>query len=41
MLVVNPPWQFGAEALAWQSQLEGLLGATGGSRMRWLVREDG
>jgi 23S rRNA (adenine2030-N6)-methyltransferase len=39
MLVVNPPWQFDAGIRAWQPQLEKLLGATGGSRLRWLVRE--
>lgn len=39
MLVVNPPWRFDTDARAWQSQLEGLLGASGGSRVLWLVRE--
>jgi 23S rRNA (adenine2030-N6)-methyltransferase len=39
MLVVNPPWQFDTDTRAWQTQLEGLLDAGGGSRVRWLVRE--
>lgn len=39
MLVVNPPWQFAQDAAAWQPALEKLLGATGGSRVHWVVRE--
>lgn len=39
MLVVNPPWRFDADAAAWQPALERLLGASGGSRVHWLVRE--
>jgi 23S rRNA (adenine2030-N6)-methyltransferase len=39
LLVVNPPWEFGQAAQAWQAQLALLLGAQGGSRVRWLVRE--
>lgn len=39
MLVVNPPWRFDADAAAWQPVLERLLGAGGGSRVHWLVRE--
>jgi 23S rRNA (adenine2030-N6)-methyltransferase len=41
MLVVNPPWQFDTDVRAWQLQLERLLGASGGSRLRWLVRQGG
>ncbi len=41
MLVINPPWQFDAEIAQWQPALETLLGAAGGSRVRWLVRETG
>jgi len=39
LLVVNPPWEFDSAVHAWQVQLEHLLGAQGGSRLRWLVRE--
>lgn len=39
MLVVNPPWQFAQDAAAWQPALEKLLGAAGGSRVHWVVRE--
>jgi 23S rRNA (adenine2030-N6)-methyltransferase len=39
MLVVNPPWQFGADARAWQSALHDLLGGSAGSTVRWLVNE--
>jgi 23S rRNA (adenine2030-N6)-methyltransferase len=39
LLVVNPPWGFDTGAHAWQVQLEELLHARGGSRVRWLVRE--
>jgi len=39
MLVVNPPWDFVTGTQAWQTQLESLLSAQGGSRVRWLVRE--
>lgn len=39
MLVVNPPWRFDADAATWQPALERLLGASGGSRVHWLVRE--
>jgi 23S rRNA (adenine2030-N6)-methyltransferase len=38
MLVVNPPWEFDATTQAWQAQLEAMLQAKGGSRVRWLVR---
>lgn len=38
MLVVNPPFGFDTATQAWQAQLESLLGARGGSRVRWLVR---
>lgn len=38
MLVVNPPFGFDTTTQAWQAQLESLLGARGGSRVRWLVR---
>jgi 23S rRNA (adenine2030-N6)-methyltransferase len=38
MLVVNPPFGFDNATQAWQAQLESLLGARGGSRVRWLVR---
>jgi 23S rRNA (adenine2030-N6)-methyltransferase len=41
MLVVNPPWDFVIGTTAWQVELERLLGATGGSRLHWLVRERG
>lgn len=41
MLVVNPPWQLDVRASEWQPVLERLLGAKGGSRVRWLVREEG
>jgi 23S rRNA (adenine2030-N6)-methyltransferase len=40
MLVINPPWEIVTGASAWQVQLEQLLGATGGSRVRWLVPEN-
>lgn len=39
LLVVNPPWDFVTGTQAWQAQLEQLLGARGGSRVHWLVRE--
>src|SRR5690606_35009838 len=39
LLVVNPPWEFDVAAQAWQLQLEALLGARGGSRIRWLVEQ--
>ena len=39
LLVVNPPWGFVTGTSAWQVQLEQLLGARGGSRVHWLVRE--
>jgi 23S rRNA (adenine2030-N6)-methyltransferase len=39
MLVMNPPWQFAQDAAAWQPALEKLLGAAGGSRVHWVVRE--
>lgn len=39
MLVINPPWEFDTNTHAWQVQLEELLGARGGSRVHWLVRE--
>jgi 23S rRNA (adenine2030-N6)-methyltransferase len=39
LLVVNPPWEFATGVPAWQAALEKLLGATGGSLLRWLVRE--
>jgi 23S rRNA (adenine2030-N6)-methyltransferase len=39
LLVVNPPWEFDTVTHAWQVQLEQLLGAQGGSRARWLVRD--
>ena len=39
MLVINPPWQFDTAAAAWQPVLHELLGATGGSDVRWLVNE--
>jgi 23S rRNA A2030 N6-methylase RlmJ len=39
LLVVNPPWDFVTGTSAWQVQLEQLLGARGGSRVYWLVRE--
>lgn len=39
MLVINPPWQFDAEAALWQAQLHDRLGAQGGSSVRWLVHE--
>ena len=39
LLVVNPPWEFDVATQAWQAQLEALLGARGGSRVRWLVEQ--
>jgi 23S rRNA (adenine2030-N6)-methyltransferase len=39
ILVVNPPWDFVTGTGVWQGQLEQLLGARGGSRVHWLVRE--
>jgi len=39
MLVVNPPWQFGAEAKLWQAALHTLLGGQGGSAVKWLIHE--
>jgi 23S rRNA (adenine2030-N6)-methyltransferase len=39
MLLINPPWQFDVEAAAWQGELEGLLGATGGSQVKGLINE--
>lgn len=39
MLVVNPPWQFDTQVAGWQPRLATLLGAVGGSRVHWLVRE--
>ena len=39
LLVVNPPWEFDVDTQAWQLQLEALLGARGGSRIRWLVNQ--
>ena len=39
LLVVNPPFDFVTGTQVWQSQLENLLGAQGGSRVYWLVRE--
>lgn len=41
MLVVNPPWQLDVQLNEWQPALETLLGASGGSRVQWLVRESG
>jgi 23S rRNA (adenine2030-N6)-methyltransferase len=39
MLVVNPPWQFDADARLWQSALHTLLGGRGGSAVKWLIHE--
>jgi 23S rRNA (adenine2030-N6)-methyltransferase len=40
MLVVNPPYAMSQRLAAWQQQLHGLLGETGGgSEVRWLVNE--
>lgn len=39
MLVVNPPWQFDADAGQWQAALHELLGGSAGSTVRWLVNE--
>jgi 23S rRNA (adenine2030-N6)-methyltransferase len=39
MLVINPPWQFDTDAAQWQTELHDLLGATGGSRVKWLIHE--
>jgi 23S rRNA (adenine2030-N6)-methyltransferase len=39
LVVVNPPWQFDLRLAQWQPVLERLLGANGGSRVRWLVEE--
>ena len=39
MLIVNPPWQFDLEAIAWQAELHDLLGGSGGSAVRWLIHE--
>ncbi len=39
VLVVNPPWQFDMQVAGWQPALATLLGATGGSRVHWMVRE--
>jgi 23S rRNA (adenine2030-N6)-methyltransferase len=39
MMVVNPPWQFDAEAAAWQTQLHALLGGSSGSLVKWLIHE--
>lgn len=40
LLVVNPPWQLDTRLGEWQAVLEQLLGARGGSRVEWLVREN-
>jgi 23S rRNA (adenine2030-N6)-methyltransferase len=39
LLVVNPPFEFDTVVQTWQEQLGHLLGAQGGNRLRWLVRE--
>ena len=39
MLVINPPWQFEADAARWQPQLHDLLGGKSGTRVQWLVNE--
>lgn len=36
ILIVNPPWQFDTDAMAWQEELHSLLGASGGSSVKWL-----
>lgn len=41
MLVINPPWQFDADAERWQNQLHDLLGGRSGSRVHWLLKEAG
>lgn len=39
MMVVNPPWQLDVEAAQWQDELHRLLGASGGSLVKWLIHE--
>jgi 23S rRNA (adenine2030-N6)-methyltransferase len=39
MLVVNPPWQFDADAREWLPQLHQLLGGTGEATVKWLIHE--
>jgi 23S rRNA (adenine2030-N6)-methyltransferase len=39
MLVVNPPWQFDADAREWQPQLHQLLGGAGDATVKWLIHE--
>lgn len=39
MLVINPPWQFDADAQGWQPQLLQLLGGTGEATVKWLIHE--
>jgi 23S rRNA (adenine2030-N6)-methyltransferase len=39
LLVINPPWQFDADAQDWQPQLLQLLGGTGDATVKWLIHE--
>jgi 23S rRNA (adenine2030-N6)-methyltransferase len=39
MLVINPPWQFDADAQIWQAQLLEALGGKGGATVKWLIHE--
>jgi 23S rRNA (adenine2030-N6)-methyltransferase len=39
LLIINPPFGFDRDAQLWQTELQTLLGASGGSQVKWLVHE--